>query len=145
VGEPRQKYRGEKSFPLILQNAHRYFLYLAILYICFLSCDVWKAMWFADPASGKESFGIGVGTIVLAVNVVLLGGYTFGCHSLRHLIGGFSDQLSPAPARQRAYLCASCLNRRHMLWAWASLCSVMFADVYVRLCSMGVWGDMRIL
>ncbi len=145
VGEPRQKYRGEKSFPLILQNAHRYFLYLAILFIGFLSCDVWKAMWFADPASGKESFGIGVGTIVLAVNVVLLGGYTFGCHSLRHLIGGFSDQLSRAPARQRAYLCASCLNRRHMFWAWASLCSVMFADLYVRLCSMGVWGDMRIL
>ena len=145
VGEPRQKYRGEKSFPLILQNAHRYFLYLAILFIGFLSCDVWKAMWFADPASGKESFGIGVGTIVLAVNVVLLGGYTFGCHSLRHLIGGFSDQLSRAPARQRAYLCASCLNRRHMFWAWASLCSVMFADLYVRLCSMGVWGDLRIL
>src|SRR5882672_6811035 len=27
VGEPRARYRGEASFPLILQNLHRYFLY----------------------------------------------------------------------------------------------------------------------
>ena len=32
-----------------------------------------------------------------------------------------------------------------MLWAWMSLFWVMFADVYVRLCSMGVWKDMRII
>ena len=30
VGEPRKKYLGEQSFPLILQNIHRYFLYLAL-------------------------------------------------------------------------------------------------------------------
>jgi hypothetical protein len=29
VGEPRKKYLGEHSFPLIMQNIHRYFLYLA--------------------------------------------------------------------------------------------------------------------
>ena len=102
-----------------------------------------KAFWFTNPATGKETFGIGIGSIVLLVNVVLLGGYTFGCHSLRHLIGGFIDQMSRAPARQQAYRCASCLNRRHMLWAWLSLCSVMFADLYVRLCSLGVWRDVR--
>ena len=28
------------------------------------------------------------------LNVILLGGYTFGCHSLRHLVGGRLDQLS---------------------------------------------------
>lgn len=144
VGEPRKVYRGEKSFPLIMQNAHRYFLYLAILFLGFLSHDVWLGLWFVDPATGKESFGLGVGTLVLAVNVVLLGGYTFGCHSLRHLIGGFRDELSRAPLGQRAYLCASCLNRRHMVWAWLSLCWVMFADLYVRLCSMGIWKDVRI-
>src|ERR1700694_1468884 len=27
VGEPRSKYRGERSLPLSLQNVHRYFLY----------------------------------------------------------------------------------------------------------------------
>jgi len=144
VGEPRKTYRGEKSFPLIMQNVHRYFLYLAILFIGLLGYDVWKAMWFAAPATGQESFGLGLGTLVLAVNVVLLSGYTFGCHSLRHLIGGVIDQMSRAPVRRQAYLCASCLNRRHMMWAWCSLCSVMFSDLYVRLCSMGVWHDLRI-
>src|SRR5689334_8293670 len=94
VGEPRKTYLGEKSFPLIMQNIHRYFLFIAILFIGLLSYDVWKAVWFADPASGKETFGIGLGTIVLAINVVLLAGYTFGCHSLRHLIGGMIDQMS---------------------------------------------------
>jgi hypothetical protein len=138
VGEPRKHYRGERSFPLILQNVHRYFLYLAIIFIGLLSFDVWKAMWFPD------GFGIGVGTIVLAINVVLLAGFTFGCHALRHLIGGFRDQLSKSPTFP-AYRCVTCLNQRHMLWAWISLFWVGFADLYVRMCSMGIWHDFRLL
>jgi hypothetical protein len=144
VGEPRKTYRGENSFPLIVQNAHRYFLYLALAFLVILACDVWKAMWFADPVTGATAFGIGVGTLVLAMNVVLLAGYTFGCHSLRHLVGGRLDQMSRSPARLRAYGCVSCLNRRHMPWAWVSLFWVGFSDLYVRLCSMGVWRDVRI-
>ena len=66
VGEPRKGYRGENSFPLILQNVHRYFLYLALAFLFVLAWDVWKAMWFTNPATGQESFGIGVGTLVLA-------------------------------------------------------------------------------
>ena len=45
----------------------------------------------------RSSFGVGVGTLVLAVNVVLLGGYTLGCHSLRHLVGGCLDRLLGPP------------------------------------------------
>jgi hypothetical protein len=145
VGEPRKKYIGESSWPLILQNVHRYFLYLAILFIVFLSIDVWNALWFTDPATGETRFGVGVGTIVLLANVILLGGYTFGCHSLRHLAGGSCDQISASPLGRRTYDCVSCLNRRHMLWAWTSLCCVGFADIYIRLCSMGIWTDWRIL
>jgi hypothetical protein len=145
VGEPRSSYRGEHSFPLILQNVHRYFLYVALIFIVLLALDVWRAMWFTDPASGRTSFGIGVGTLVLATNVVLLGGYTLGCHSLRHLVGGCKDEVSRHPTRDPAYRCVSCLNRRHMLWAWCSLFSVAFADLYVRLCSMGVWTDWRMI
>src|SRR6266550_3979619 len=33
VGEPRKTYLGERSFPLIMQNVHRYFLYLALLFL----------------------------------------------------------------------------------------------------------------
>ena len=144
VGEPRASYLGENSLPLILQNIHRYFLYLALLFILVLAHDAWKALWFTD-AAGKTSFGFGVGTLVLATNVVLLGGYTFGCHSLRHLVGGGMDETSRAPACQNAWRCVSCLNRGHMRWAWASLVWVGFSDVYVRLCATGVWHDFRFL
>ena len=142
VGEPRARYRGERSFPLILQNVHRYFLYLAILFLFVLSWDVGRAFWFEDAASGRTSFGVGVGTVVLAVNLVMLGGYALGCHSVRHLVGGRFDLLSPF--RLKAYACVSCLNGRHRLWAWMSLFSVAFSDVYIRMCSMGIWTDWRI-
>ncbi len=145
VGEPRKSYRGESSFPLIVQNVHRYFLYLALLFLIFLAHDVWKACWFDDPRTGGTTFGIGIGTIVLAINVLLLGGYTLGCHSLRHLVGGRLDVISRSPASHQAYRCVNCLNRRHMLWAWMSLFWVGFSDLYVRLCSMGVWSDWRII
>jgi hypothetical protein len=138
VGEPRKTYLGERTFPLILQNVHRYFMYLAVIFILLLAHDVWQACFF----DGK--FGVGVGTLVLLVNVILLSCYTFGCHSLRHLIGGFKDRLAGTPARKTAYDCVSCLNRRHMLFAWCSLFSVGFSDLYVRMCSMGIWTDWRI-
>jgi hypothetical protein len=144
VGEPRKGYRGENSFPLVLQNIHRYFLFIALGFLIVLAYDVWKAMWFTDPVSGQTTFGIGVGTIVLAVNVVLLGGYTFGCHSLRHVIGGKRDELK-SDTQASAYHCVTCLNARHMAWAWCSLISVAFSDIYVRLCATGVWTDWRLL
>jgi hypothetical protein len=144
VGEPRKRYFGENSFPLIFQNIHRYFLYLALLFLIVLAYDVWMAMWFDDGAGGTR-FGIGLGTIVLAVNLVLLSGYTLGCHSFRHLVGGVLDQFSKHPTRLVLYDCATSLNCRHMKFAWASLFSVALADLYVRLCSMGVLTDWRII
>jgi hypothetical protein len=82
--------------------------------------------------------------MVLTLNVILLGGYTFGCHSLRHLVGGFLDEVSKHPLQAKCYGCVSRLNGRHMLWAWMSLFWVGFTDLYVRLCSMGIWHDWRI-
>ena len=145
VGEPRKSYLGENSFPLLIQNIHRYFLPFALLLVVILTFDVWKALWFEDPTTSQVGFGVGIGTFVLALNVVLLGSYTLGCHSLRHLVGGRKDCISGSAVQQTAYDCVSCLNRRHMLYAWLSLIWVGFSDVYVRLCSMGVWTDFRIL
>jgi hypothetical protein len=144
VGEPRKSYWGENSLPLILQNVHRYFLYIAIIFIGLLSYDFMHGCLFRDEA-GALHFGIGVGTLVLLINVILLGGYTFGCHSLRHLIGGYRDDLSRVPTQKRVYDCVSCLNRRHMLWAWCSLFWVGFTDLYIRMCAAGYWTDIRIL
>ena len=144
VGEPRNQYLGENSLPLILQNIHRYFLYLALGFIVLLGIDAWKGFWFHGNAGGSH-FGIGVGSLVLTLNVVFLGGYTLGCHSFRHLVGGFLDTFSKHKARKKCWDCVSCLNRGHQLWAWMSLFWVGFTDAYVRLCSHGTWTDWRIL
>ena len=145
VGEPRKAYWGERKWPLLIQNAHRYFLYFAILFIFILAYDAWKGLWFDGPAGPGSQFGIGLGSIILILNPILLGLYTFGCHSLRHLIGGRRDVLSGSPVRKSCYDCVSGLNRKHMLWAWISMYYVGFVDLYIRLCAMGVWTDWRIL
>jgi len=137
VSEPRNVYLGENSLPLIMQNVHRYFMYAALGFIFLLSYDAILGFFFED------GFGIGVGSLVLTLNVILLGGYTLGCHSLRHLIGGARDEVSKSPGCMKAYGCVSCLNKKHMLFAWMSLFWVGFTDLYVRLCSMGVWTDFR--
>jgi hypothetical protein len=144
VGEPRGSYWGERWFPLVMQNIHRYFAYVAVVFLLILSYDVWLALWFTDPASGQVEFGVGVGTVLLAVNVVLLSSYTLGCHSIRHMVGGWKDEISKSAVRAACYTCSSSLNGRHMLFAWCSLFSVAFSDAYVRLCSMGIFTDVRL-
>ena len=144
VGEPRKSYRGEKLFPLIIQNFHRYALYFAIIFILLLAYDGWKSLWFG-PEDGPKHFGIGVGSIILIINPILLSLYTFGCHSLRHLVGGRKDVLSTSPVRKNCYDCVSGLNKKHMLWAWVSMFYVGFVDFYVRMCASGAWHDWRIL
>jgi hypothetical protein len=141
VGEPKRSYSGETKFPFILQNLHRYALYLAIIFLAFLWKDAFHAFFF----DGK--FGMGVGTLVLLVNVCLLSIYTLSCHSLRHLAGGKLDCFSCATfgkPRFGVWRGLTFLNERHMLFAWVSLFSVGFADFYVRLVSSGAIQDVRI-
>ena len=145
VGKPHDEYSGERKLPLLVHNLHRYLLWFALALIFFLSHDAYKAMWFTDAATGATHFGIGVGTIVLTLNALFLAGYTFGCHSLRHIIGGFKDRISEAPLRRHLYRAVTWFNEAHAKWAWVSLLWVMFADLYVRMLSMGVWHDLRIL
>ena len=92
VGEPRKTYLGERSFPLIMQNVHRYFLYSRSSSSCILAYDVWKAIWFAIASA--RVFGIGVGTIVLAINVVLARRLHIWLSFAAPLVGGFRDQFS---------------------------------------------------
>jgi hypothetical protein len=145
VGEPRKSYLGERFFPLVLQNVHRYFAYIALIFLVILSYDAIKAFQFPDPATGGTRFGIGVGTIILVVNVILLSGYTLGCHALRHVFGGGLDEVSRSPVRWVLYRLSTLFNRLHMQFAWTSLIVVGFADVYIRLCAMGIWSDARLL
>jgi hypothetical protein len=131
---PQKPYKGETGL-LIFQNIHRYALYFAIIFIFILSYDAVMSF-FRD---GK--FGVGIGSIVLLINPILLGSYTFGCHSFRHLVGGQMDCMSCNKLRYGAWKKVTSLNERHQLFAWCSLIWVGFTDVYVRMVSMGIWHD----
>lgn len=143
VGEGRShRYRGETAFPLVLQNLHRYFLYVALIFLIILWYDAIHAFWF----NGR--FGVGVGSLVLLANIILLSLYTFSCHSLRHLVGGKVDCFSCVAfggTRHTAWKRLSFLNEHHMLFAWLSLFSVGMADLYVRLVASGTVQDLRLL
>jgi len=146
VGESRNEYQGETRL-LLWQNLHRYFMYLALLFLVILSIDVVRACIFAG-ADGGMTFGVSVGSLVLLANTTLLSMYTFSCHSLRHLIGGNVDCFSCVAFGQERYKLwkgASYLNKSHMLWAWVSLFMVGFADFYVWMAASGTITDVRIL
>lgn len=136
-----KKYTGEKFFPLVLQNIHRYFFYVAALFIFILAYDAF-ASYFQPGYAGVR---IAVGSLVLTANVVLLALYTFSCHSWRHLIGGRMDCFSSCgmvgQQQHHAWSRQSLLNEHHMEFAWLSLFSVGFADLYVFLVSKGIWKD----
>ena len=46
---------------------------------------------------------MGLGTVVLLVNVVLIWLYTLSCHSCRHTVGGRLKHFSKHPVRYRAW------------------------------------------
>jgi hypothetical protein len=141
VGEPtiHRKYAMETAFPFILQNIHRYFLYLAFFPLFFLWVDAFQAF---VPAGAPARLGLG-GLLFLA-NVTLLTGYSLSCHSLRHIVGGRLDCFSCTRAQRVRYGLwqrLTALNRHHMAWAWASLITVTLADVYVRAMALGFFVD----
>jgi hypothetical protein len=141
VGEPhRGRYRGETAFPWVLNNFHRFAFYATVVQVVFLWIDAVVAFDFGGR------FGIGVGTALMLVNVVLLSGYTFGCHAFRHLAGGELDCFScsqVAKARWRLWRGVTVLNIRHDRWAWASLASVWLTDLYIRALMHGWLTDLR--
>jgi hypothetical protein len=143
----KRNYKGETAFPFILQNVHRYFFYLAILFLAFLWHDAYRAFFFIGRLRTEE-FGIGLGSLIMLANVTLLSLYTLSCHSLRHLAGGKFDCFSCSafgPPRHTAWTWLSFLNERHMRFAWASLISVGFTDFYIRMVAAHIFTDLRIL
>src|SRR5207249_12075594 len=65
VGEIKSKgYCGELKFPFVLQNLHRYFMYLALVILVILWYDVIRSFAFAQPNGGFR-IGIGGGTLAL--------------------------------------------------------------------------------
>ncbi len=135
---PQKDYQGETHL-LLFQNLHRYTLYIAIFYIIILAYDTFESCF------RYGQFGVGVGTFVMAANVIFLSCYTLGCHAWRHLVGGrmdcFSCPSGQEHPRHHIWKKVTCLNERHMLWAWVSMIWVGFTDFYIRMVSMGIWHD----
>lgn len=140
VSEVRKGYWGEAVFPFILQNMHRYFVYLALVLLFFH----WKETLFSFWYEGK--IGIGLGNVILVLDGVFLTIYVFSCHALRHLLGGGLDQFSCSScsrARYKTWYLISILNERHGVWAWISLITIIAADMYIHLLSWGVVRDVN--
>jgi hypothetical protein len=139
VAEPHKSYSGETKFPLIFQNLHRYFFALAVLLSLVNTYDVVRAF-----QGGDGGIGLGLGTLIMLANVLLLWAYTLSCHSCRHIIGGRVRSFSRYPLRYKAWTLVSKLNARHMQLAWTTLATLMITDLYIALVSGGVFSDPRI-
>lgn len=139
VGPRTMDYRGETML-LLFQNLHRYTLYIAILLLPILYFEAAQGFFW------EGRFGVGLGGVLLVLNCVLLTGYTFGCHAWRHLIGGKLNCFSCdgiSEARHGAWRITTWMNQRHMQFAWSSLTAILFADLYIRMVSMGVIPDVN--
>ncbi len=139
VPDGHATYSGETRVPLIGQNLHRYFFYVAVVISLINTWDAIKA--FHSP----KGFGIGLGTVILVTNVVLLWLYTVSCHSCRHAVGGRLKHFSKHPVRYRLWTWVSRLNTRHMLLAWVTLASLAVTDFYVMSVAAGWISDLRII
>jgi len=139
VAEPHRRYTGETRLPLLGQNIHRYFLYFALIFNVILSYDAVLAFRDEHGAWGH----MGLGSLVLVANAVLLWLYSLSCHSCRHIVGGRLNNFSKHPLRYRYWNLVSKLNARHMQYAWVSLFGVALTDLYVYLLALGTFSDPR--
>jgi len=140
VADAHGKYTGETRFPLVLQNVHRYFFLLGLVFNVILTIDAVVA--FRLP--GQGTFGVSIGTLVLVANAALLWMYSLSCHAARHLCGGGVRSFSAHPIRYRLWKLLTPLNARHMQLAWVSLVFVALTDLYIRLVAAGVFSDPKI-
>lgn len=134
VQEPHSSYKGETAFPFILQNVHRYLLYIGFIPLATMWYDVYLGMKFPD------GYGLGVGTLVLLFNVAAISLYVFSCHAARHLLGGGVKCFANAVCGKQRFALwkvETKFNEHHMFYAWLSFFAVTIADIYVRLGAMG--------
>ena len=132
----RLGYKGETGL-FVLNNIHRYMLYLAIIILSMKIYDVYHTMWF--HGDNGTDFGISIGTLVLATESFLLLMYVASCHAFRHLFGGGMDQWRGGISGMmgKLYVKISNLNIQHAFWFWTSLAMVFIGDLFVWAVSEG--------
>lgn len=134
-------YKGETGL-FVLNNIHRYMMYLAILIIGFKVYDVWHTMHF-KTTDGSEGIGVSLGTLLLALEAFLLFMYVVTCHAFRHIIGGGLDRWDRGVARLKGRLFSkvSIGNVHHGFWFWWSLLVVFLGDIWVWVVASGHIAD----
>jgi hypothetical protein len=140
VAEPHRRYTGETRFPLIFQNSHRYFFYISLIVGLINLYDAILALFKEDG-----SFGLGLGNIILFVNVFFLLAYSLSCHSCRSIIGGRLNNFSRHPVRYKLWGWISQLNGKHMQLAWITLATLFIADFYIMAVAAEWISDLRIV
>lgn len=121
-------YSGETGF-FRIENVHRYFMYTAWGILPFFYYDIYHSIVYTGAIT------VTLGTIILTINALAVTAYTFSCHSVRHLIGGYRDCVNcPANLNRKnsLYKFQSKLNSHHEAIAWTSLILFVFVDVFIR-------------
>ena len=139
VAEPHAKYTGETRFPLIIQNTHRYFFYIAGIISVINTYDAIVA--FHSPSRLR-----------------LRPGQHHPPGQRRHAVGLHAVLPLLPPRRRRpaqALLQAPDpvldldpgvpLNTRHKLFAWITLGTLMLTDFYIMLVASGTISDLRFI
>jgi len=134
-------YQGEKRLFLI-NNLHRYFLYMVIPILLIKWWDITHTMTFSN-----DGYGFTGGTIILFLEAVCLTFYVTSCHALRHLAGGMLDRWTTGISKVRGALFSkiSIINRDHGFWFWISLVLVFVGDAWTIACSKGMINDFSLV
>ena len=145
VAEPKISkslgYRGERGL-FIFNNLHRIMLYLAIIILFMKYIDVFHTLRFHD-VDGTNSYGLSVGTFVLAAESFLLTMYVTSCHAFRHLVGGGNKRWSLGfeKIQGNIFRFVSKANVHHGFWFWTSLGMVFLGDLFVWAVAEGILSD----
>jgi len=104
------------SFPLIVQNVHRYSCIWPVASRVSVRTTSGRRCGFSTRPPEQNTSGWAWHVDPGGECSCCLSGYALACHSLRHLVVAFAMSFQ----KQACYSflsCVSCLNRRHMLWA----------------------------
>jgi hypothetical protein len=132
---------GIIAFPIVAGfrvTCYYWYLAFAVLLINFYDA----ALGFKGTDGG---FGIGLGTVIIWVNVLALAGYTLSCHVCRHITGGRLKHFSKHPLRYKFWTFVSKLNAKHGTYAMTSLFTVILTDAYIMALSAGWFSDLRFI
>ena len=134
-------YKGEKGL-FILNNIHRYMLYLAILILSVKFYDVILTTKFSDG-----SRAISIGTLILGIESFLLLMYVTSCHAFRHLFGGGMNRWRGGLSGVfgSLYRTVSKVNVHHSFWFWTSLAMVFLGDLFVLAVAEDILSDQILL